>query len=98
MMRSNHRAAPVDGQLLSQSQDAIRAFEHAGGHLTLFSNFGIDPLEGRCNLIAGRERLFHERFPDFGPLFHTFINGDSSLFRDGLTYLIGVSVRLHNTI
>ena len=98
MKRRNYQAVPVDAELLSQPDDAVRRFEDAGGHLTHFSNFRKDLLEGRPHLIAERERVFHERFPDFGPFFHNLLNGGSSLFRDGLTYFTAITVRLHSTI
>ena len=45
-------------------------------------------------LIAQRESEFHRRYPDFGNFFHTVVNGDYSLFREGLLHLITISNRL----
>ena len=41
-------------------------------------------------LAKGRP-LFLERYPDFGPFFHSAVNTDFTLFRDGLLYFIDVS-------
>ena len=95
---------PVDAELLSQPEDAVRRFEDAGGYLTHFSNFWKDPPEVhvRPHLNAERERVFYECFPDVGPFFHALVNGDRSLFKDGLTYMyfiaIHVTARLHGMI
>ena len=58
------------------------------GHPTHFSIFWKDTPEGRPHLIGERVRVFYECSHGFGPFFHTMVNGDRSVFRDGLTYTL----------
>ena len=78
---------PIDNQLLPDPQDAVAHMESLGSRLTVFSPFGTDPLEGREDLISRREAMFSAKYPDFGPFFYSAVNGDYSLFREGLLYL-----------
>ena len=73
---------------------AVVDFETRGGQLTLFSEFGEDPLLYNPSLIAQREAEFHLRFPDFANFFHTVVNGDYYFFREGLLCYIDISRRL----
>ena len=49
-------------------------------------------------MVQQREEKFHERFPNFGPFSHTLVNGNCSLFRDGILFLIDVSKRLQSSM
>ena len=42
-------------------------FVDVGGHLTLESHFGNDPLAGRDGIIAERNRQFHQQYPHSCP-------------------------------
>ena len=97
-MRRNNHAVPIDPRLLPERDDAIQQFESFGGHLTLFSPFGRDPLEGRMDLTNRREAEFQGRYPDFGSFFYTVVNSDYSLFRQGLMYLIDISKHLETLV
>lgn len=66
-------------------------FQTQGGHVTVFSPFGRDPLENYPDLIAEREAKFNEHYTDFAPFFYTVVNGDNSLFRTGLLQFIEIS-------
>ena len=81
-------------QSLPQTSDAVREFESLGGTLTSFSEFGHDPLSERSDLIQQRETRFHDRFPDFGQFFYSCVNGDNSIFKQGLLYFIETSTQL----
>ena len=94
LMWQNSQAVPVDPHLLPEPDVAVQEFESFGGNLTLFSPFSCDPLQGRPDLVTQRETQFHGRYPDFGPFFYTVVNGDYSLFRDGLLYLIDITKQL----
>ena len=94
LMRRNSQVVPVDPHLLPDPDVAIQEFESFGGNLTLFSPFGRDPLQERLDLVTQRETEFHRHYPDFGPFFYTVVNGDYSLFRDGLLYLIDITQQL----
>ena len=69
-------------------------FEENGGHLTIFSSFGEDPLQRNPYLVAQREMEFYRRYQDFRNFFYTVANGDFVLFREGILYLIAISSNL----
>ena len=91
LMQRNNQAAQIDAHLIPEPIEALQLFESHGGHITVFSPFGQDPLEERPDLSSQREARFLERFPDFGPFFHSAVNNDFTLFRAGLLYFIDVS-------
>lgn len=93
MKRENH-ALSIELQLLLQTSDAVEQFESHGGTLTTFSEFGHDPLSERSDLIQQRETKFHEHYTDFGQFFYSSVNGDNSIFRQGLLYFIETSTQL----
>jgi len=47
LMTRNDQTVQVDPQMLPEPSDAVEQFESFGGHLTLFSTFGEDPLQDR---------------------------------------------------
>ena len=93
-MLNNNQAVNIDPRLLPDEESAVRGFEANGGQLTVFSCFGEDPLQGSPSLLAQRETEFHRRFPDFTDFFHTVVNGDYYLFREGILCFIDISRRL----
>ena len=94
IMKDNNHAIRIDVQVLSPPEEAVREYESHGGHLTVFREFGQDPLQGREDLIQQREREFKQRYTDFGCFFHSVANGNNTMFRHGLLYFIDISVRL----
>jgi len=96
-MRRNSQTVPVDPQLLPEPDNAIQQFELYGGHLTLFSPFGRDPLRDRADLFSQREAEISEHYLDFGQFLCTVVNSDYSFFR-GLLYLIEISHRLESQL
>lgn len=94
MMRRDNRAVAINPQLLPEPDDAVIQFEANGGRLTVFNGFGTDPLEGRSDLINHREAIFKNRYPNFEPFFSRTVNGDNSIFTNGLLYLLRVSSQL----
>ena len=97
-MRRNNRTVQVAPHLVPEPSDAVQEFESLGGHLTLFSAFGEDPLKDRVDLISQRDAEYFAQYPDFGPIFHSLINGDYNLFRCGLLFLIQLSKRLESQL
>ncbi len=93
-MRENDRASRIDRNAIIGVSDALRQFESFGRSLTIFSPFGEDPLRNRVELVNRREAEFKERYPDFGRFFYRVVNGDNSLFREGILFLIDLSKRL----
>ena len=98
LMRKNDRAVRVEPRLVPEPRDAVQEFESLGGHLTLFSPFGEDPLKDRVDLISQRDAEYFAQYPDFGPIFHSLVNGDCNLFRSSLLLLIQVSKRLESQL
>ena len=91
LMERNNQAVHIDPHQLPSPDVAVQMFEANGGHLTIFSPFGNDPLKDHMRLAAEREEKFHEQYPEFQPFFSTVVNGDNSLFRSGLLYFIQLS-------
>lgn len=86
-MESNNHTARVDNRLVPSPEDAVRQYEEAGGHLTHFSGFGEDPLADDTVLTHQRDTEFHQRYANFDPFFHKLVNGDDTVFHDGLLFL-----------
>ena len=97
-MSENNQVVPVPLHTLPEATDAIQSFEDLGGHLTLFSPFREDPLQGRPHMMSQRETLFRERYPAFDAFFHTVANSDTSLFSAGLLFFISVSKHVAMTL
>ena len=94
LMTQNNQAKPVDPSLIPNSDNAIRMYESYGGHITLWSDFGKDPLSDRRDLSNMREDKFFEQYPRFDEIFHTIVNNNGTLFHDGLLCFIDVSMQL----
>lgn len=94
LMQEHNQVMPIDDQLLPTPEDAVALMESLGSSLTLFSPFGSDSLAEREDLINLREATFFGRYPDFGPFFYSVVNGDYSLFREALLYLLDINRQL----
>ena len=97
-MDNNNKAKHIADSLVPQPSSAVQQFEGLGGHLTIFSGFGEDPLRNSSQLVTQREMEFTNRYPDFCLFFNRIVNFDSTLFRDGLLFFIDVSKRLEASI
>ena len=62
------------------------------------SGFGEDPLVNSTILSHQREVKFHQRYPNFDLFFHKVVNGDDSVFREGLLYFIQITQTLTDII
>ena len=91
LMRRRDQTVQIDARLLPEPDAAVQSFEAHGGHITVFSPFGRDPLADRPDLIGQREIKFLERYPDFAPFFYSVVNCDYSLFHAGLLFFIELS-------
>ena len=80
--------AVLDPSVIPEVNDAVREMESLGSRLTHFSGFGIDPFQGQPDLVEERERLFKQRYPDFGTFFHTVVNNDFNPFQQGVLFFI----------
>lgn len=98
LMASNNHTARIDPHLIPLPEEAVRQYEQAGGHITHFSGFGEDPLFNNTILSHQREVEFHQRYPNFDLFFHKVVNGDDSVFREGLLYFIQITQTLTDII
>ena len=97
-MLSRNHAQHVDDRVILDADAAVSQFEDLGGRITTFSPFGEDPLKHSTESVCRREREFKERYPDFGPFFYGIVNNDSSLFREGILFLIDLNKRLEQLL
>lgn len=99
-MRRNNQAKQINRTVIlnrtviPDSVNAVDLFQSYGGHLTLFSDFGEDPLGDDAQKIPQREEQFKQHYVDFTQFFYTVVNGDYHLFRRGLLFFIELSSRL----
>ena len=93
-MLLNNQTKRLDLHLLPAVEEAVELYESHGGHLTLLSEFGEDPLSSRNDLLQLREARFFECYPSFDEIFHGVVNNDKTLFREGILHLIDVSMQL----
>ena len=80
--------------MIPEADVAVQQFQSAGGRLTIFNCFGEDPLQGYPALVAQREADFFSCHADFSRFFHTVVNGDYTLFREGILCFMDISRRL----
>ena len=90
-MEQRNGTVKLQPSQIPEVTDSVKEYEELGGKLTIFKSYGIDQLQDRQDLIQERERLFTVRYPDFGIIFYTVVNGNNVLFRDGLLYLIRIN-------
>ena len=98
-MEENNRAKTVAPHKVPTADEAVQLYEQDGGTLTLFGDFGVDPLgelddEGKRQ---ERVRLFAQRFPSFELLFHRLVNGNSSLFKEAILYFMQITFLIHQS-
>ena len=87
LMAANNHARHISDHSILDVDSAIQQFENLGGHITTFHSFGEDPLKSNSQLVTRREAEFQARYPDF-------VNGNFSLFREGVLFLIRLSRQL----
>ena len=97
-MDDNNQAKHIGVSQITETNVAVRQFEDLGGRLTTFSSFGEDPLKGNAHLLDERVARFQQRYPNFNNFFHSVVNGNYSLFRDGVLFLISISRQLQRLI
>lgn len=98
LMDSNNQVAKLNTTDIPSPNEALQEFQNHGGHITTFNTFGHDPLGQRPDLIREREERFFQQYPQFDDIFHTTVNGDDSLFRSGILYIIDISKQLETQL
>ena len=93
IMMKNNYTSEVDPTLLLSPEQAVKEYENAGGNLTMFSQFGVDPLQHYPTLIKQREMELLSHY-NFDTIFQNIVNGNQQPFMDGLLCFINISARL----
>ena len=73
------------------THEAIYLHESARGLLTRESTYGIDPLAGRQELQALRQRDFHSRYPSMEAIFADVLHNGGTLLREAILTFIELS-------
>ena len=74
-LQRSSRTVKLPEGIISECEVAVSEFASSGGHLTTSSEFGIDPLAHRTDLLDERYQQFHQQFPNYSPVFHAITNG-----------------------
>ena len=98
LMESNNQTAKLDPHLIPTPEEAMRQYEAAGGCITHFSSFGVDPIANDDLLIQERSNQFQRRYPTVEPLFHQLVNGDDRPFCDAIHFFIHITQMLQQTM
>ena len=85
---ANARTRRLPSEIIPDAHFATSQFVDMGGHLTLESHFGNDPLAGRNGLIAERNRQFHQQYPDLSMVFHAISNNNCNPFIESVKLYI----------
>ena len=93
-MANNYQAKGVPPSVVPSKNEAVTAFQAAGGHLTLFSTYGEDPLAADPQKYLMRTQAFESRYPDLSRIFSDLVNGEESLFRSALLFYIDITTRM----
>ena len=79
----DNRVKHVTQSLLWSPTQAANLYRQSGGNITDPAGFGIDPLLSDQHKSLIRSQAFKDKVPSFEPVFHTLVNGDNRLFREG---------------
>jgi len=92
-MARNNQATKIQPNVLLTPEEAVQAYNSAGGNLTAISKFGRDPLQSNPYLVAQRESIFLGRH-NYSNIFSKLVNGNTLPFISGLIDLIDISETL----
>ena len=98
LMASSMSTGQVDPSAIPNSDKAVQQYHTTGGKLTIYNSFGVDPLCVNSRLCEDRSRRFSANVPDISRVFHTLVNGDNTLFHDGLKLFIDLTVQLSSRL
>ena len=91
---SNTRVRSLPPEVVPDALIAASQFAEMGGHLTLESPFGNDPLAGRDGLIAECNHQFNQQYPDLSVVFHAISNNECSPFIESVKLYIRLTEAL----
>ena len=81
LMAQNNQTKPIDN---SWSQQPTKLADNMKRMEALFGEFGQDPLAEWEDLVTTRMETFTEQSPSFEDIFHSLVNNNKTMFRDGL--------------
>ena len=84
----------LNRSLVPSPSAAVEMHISNGGHITMESNFGIDPLHNDPIKCQIRLQSLHQVCPPFDVVFSGTVNGNKALFRDNLLHFINITKRL----
>ena len=84
----------IEADAIPEPDTAVQQFHMTGAQLTIFNCFGEDPLQPYPALVAQREAEFFSCYANFSSFFHTVVNSDYTLFREGVLCFLEISRRL----
>ena len=93
-MVKDNRVKRIDRSLLPTPNEIVQQYRQSGGHITEFCSFGSDPIANNLNKCIVRNTSFSQCYPSFDAIFHQLVNGNETLFREGLLYYIDITYRL----
>ena len=98
LMLTDNRTKPITSSSLPTPTQATQMYEANGGHLTEESPFREDPIVNDLIKCRIRDGAFLQKYPSFEPMFHNLVNGNNSLFKDGLNFFIDITFRLSSSV
>ena len=93
-MRSNYNTSPVHEDIIPSPEQAVQQYHSLGGHLTILSHFGTDPLGDLDGQRLERDERLQANILDFPTIFYKLVNGNDVPFRNGLKCFIDLTKRL----
>ena len=91
---SHSQSVILPNETIPETQAAVANFRAMGGHLTMESHFGSDPLAERQDQLAERTRQFQQQYSDLSTIFHNITNGDCKPFEECLQFYIRLTKNL----
>ncbi|KAL9965196.1 hypothetical protein ACROYT_G028964 [Oculina patagonica] len=84
MQAANNMTVKVPPELLPTTSEAVELYEQQGGHLTVWPEFGKDPLSSEVHLSSARLKQFQSHFPEFATMFHGVVNKNPTMFQNAI--------------
>ena len=87
---SHSQSVILPSETIPEMQAAVANFRAMGGHLTMESHFGHDPLAERQDQLAERTCQF-QQYSDLSSIFHNITNGDCKPFEECVQFYISLT-------
>lgn len=94
LMRACNRAVKINSRLIPKPDQAASEYRLNGGRITDPEDEINDPLFSNSIKIDIRFKSFVRRLTSFDVIFHSVLNGNTSVYVDALTFFIDLTFRL----